>query len=335
MWVMVHYIKELSFDIFAFSVMHSHIPVMTNTILQKKSLAPIAWFSIGASILTIIIKWSAYEITGSVGFLSDAMESFINLAAGIIALIMLTIAALPPDKEHPFGHDKAEYFSSLIEGILIVLAAIGIVYAAVNRIYHPRPLEELNIGMALSILATLINFATSRILMHYGRKHNSITLEADAQHLMTDVWTTIGILAGILLVKLTNWQLLDPLMAIVVAISIVYTGAKLIIRSTDGLMDSKLSEKELVVIRKILDRYKGQGVDYHALYTRQSSSKSFITFHLLIPGDLTIYQSHEFSKKIEKEITAELPHSSVFIHLEPINDPDSFEDHLNETEKPG
>lgn len=315
--------------------MHSHIPVMTNTILQKKSLAPIAWFSIGASILTIIIKWSAYEITGSVGFLSDAMESFINLAAGIIALIMLTIAALPPDKEHPFGHDKAEYFSSLIEGILIVLAAIGIVYAAVNRIYHPRPLEELNIGMALSILATLINFATSRILMHYGRKHNSITLEADAQHLMTDVWTTIGILAGILLVKLTNWQLLDPLMAIVVAISIVYTGAKLIIRSTDGLMDSKLSEKELVVIRKILDRYKGQGVDYHALYTRQSSSKSFITFHLLIPGDLTIYQSHEFSKKIEKEITAELPHSSVFIHLEPINDPDSFEDHLNETEKPG
>jgi len=305
---------------------------MINSLLQKKSLAPIAWISIIASILTIILKWAAYKVTGSVGFLSDAMESFINLAAGIVALIMLTIAAHPPDKEHPFGHDKAEYFSSLIEGLLIVLAAIGIVYAAVNRIYHPRPLEELNIGMALSLLATLINFVTARILMHFGRKHNSITLEADAHHLMTDVWTTIGIVVGILLVKLTNWQLLDPLMAIGVALSIVYTGAKLIVRSTDGLMDSKLSEKELKLIRKILDRYKEQGIDYHALYTRQSSSKSFITFHLLIPGDLTIYQSHDFSKKIEKEIAAALPYSSVFIHLEPLNDPESFDDHLKENE---
>lgn len=299
---------------------------------HQKSLAPFAWISITASVLTIVIKWSAYQVTGSVGFLSDAMESFINLAAGIVALIMLTIAALPPDKEHPFGHDKAEYFSSLIEGILIVLAAAGIIYAAVNRIYHPRALEELNIGMALSILATLINLVTSRILMHYGRKYNSITLEADAHHLMTDVWTTLGIVAGILLVKLTNWQLLDPLMAIAVALSIIYTGTKLIVRSTDGLMDSKLSEKELILIRSILDRYKEQGIDYHALYTRQSSSKRFITFHLLMPGDLTIYQSHELSKKIEKEIIAVLPYSNVFIHLEPLNDPDSFDDHLKNAE---
>jgi cation diffusion facilitator family transporter len=271
---------------------------MSNMLLLKKSLAPIAWISIIASILTIVIKWAAYQITGSVGFLSDAMESFINLAAGIVALIMLTIAALPPDKENPFGHDKAEYFSSLIEGILIVLAAAGIVYAAVNRIYHPRPLEALNIGMALSMLATLINFVTSRILMHYGRKHNSITLEADAHHLMTDVWTTIGIVAGILLVKLTNWQLLDPLMAIGVAISIVYTGGKLIVRSTDGLMDSKLSEKELVLIRQILDRYKEQGVDYHALYTRQSSSKSYGTYNH--PFILTIVTSIVFCTCIQE-----------------------------------
>jgi cation diffusion facilitator family transporter len=301
---------------------------MNNSLIQKKSLAPFAWFSIIASILTIIIKWAAYQVTGSVGFLSDAMESLINLAAGVVALIMLTIAAHPPDKEHPFGHDKAEYFSSLIEGVLIVMAAIGIVYTAVNRIYHPRLLEELNIGMALSILATLINFVTSRILMHHGRKNNSITLEADAHHLMTDVWTTIGIITGIVLVKFTGWQLLDPLMAIGVALSIIYTGAKLIVRSADGLMDSKLTEKELIIIRKILDRHKEQGIDYHALYTRQSSSKSFITFHLLVPGDLTIYKSHEVSKVIEKEIAAELPNSSVFIHLEPINDPDSFDDHL-------
>jgi cation diffusion facilitator family transporter len=303
---------------------------MINTLLQRKSLAPFAWFSIVASILTITIKWAAYRVTGSVGFLSDAMESLINLAAGILAFVMLTIAAHPPDKEHPFGHDKAEYFSSLIEGVLIVLAAFGIIYTAINRIYHPRQLEELNIGMALSLLATLINYITSRILMRYGRKHNSITLEADAHHLMTDVWTTIGIVVGILLVKFTNWQLLDPFMAIVVALSIVYTGGKLIIRSTDGLMDSKLSEKEMIIIRKILDGYKKQGIDYHALYTRQSSSKSFITFHLLIPGELTIYQAHEYSKMIEKEIMAEIPYSSIFIHLEPLNDPDSFDDHSKE-----
>ena len=305
---------------------------MIKKFTKKKSLAPVVWFSIIASVLTILIKSAAYYITGSVGFMSDAMESLINLAAAIIAFIMLTIASRPPDKEHPFGHDKAEYFSSLIEGALIVLAAIGIIYTAINRIYHPQPLEELNPGMMLSVLATLINLATARILLYFGRKHNSITLEADSHHLMTDVWTTVGIIAGIFLVKLTNWQLLDPLMAIAVAMSIVYTGTKLIIRSTDGLMDSKLSEKELILIKQILNRYKQQGIDYHALYTRQSASKRFITFHLLIPGDLTIHKAHEISKTIEREIAVELPYSDVFIHLEPLSDPDAFDDILNETE---
>lgn len=299
-------------------------------VLQKKSLAPIVWFSIIASILTILIKSAAYYITGSVGFMSDAMESVINLAAAIVAFRMLTIAIRPPDDEHPFGHDKAEYFSSLIEGVLIVLAAIGIVYAAINRIYHPQPLEDLGMGMLLSVGATLINLATARILLYYGRKHNSITLEADSHHLMTDVWTTVGIIAGIILVKFTNWQLLDPLMAIAVAISIIYTGAKLIIRSTDGLMDTKLSEKELILIKQILNRYKEQDIDYHALYTRQSASKRFITFHLIFNGDLTVHKAHEISKKIENEIAEEFPYSDIFIHFEPINDPDAFDDFLNE-----
>lgn len=299
---------------------------MNNKLLYKKSLAPIVWISIIASILTILVKSAAYYVTGSVGFLSDAMESFINLAAAIVAFVMLTIAARPPDKEHPFGHDKAEYFSSLIEGILIVLAAIGIVYTAINRILHPQPLGELNIGMGLSVLATLINFITARILLHYGRKHNSITLEADSHHLMTDVWTTVGIILGILMVKFTGWQLLDPIMAIAVAISIVYTGIKLIIRSTGGLMDRKLSENELIIIKQILDQYKVQGIEYHALYTRQSASKRFITFHLLIPGNLIMHKAHEFSKMIEREIAVKLPHSDVFIHLEPLNDPEAFDD---------
>jgi cation diffusion facilitator family transporter len=190
------------------------------------------------------------------------------------------------------------------------------------------PLKELNIGMTLSGVATLINLGIARIMLYYGKKHNSITLEADGQHLMTDVWTTVGILTGILLVKITNWQILDPLMAIAVAISIVYTGLKLIIRSTDGLMDTKLSEKEMTVIKKILDCYKEKGIYYHALYTRQASSKRFITFHLLFPGDMTVHNAHEISKIIEREIVDAFPYSDVFIHLEPLSDPEAFDDFL-------
>jgi cation diffusion facilitator family transporter len=301
---------------------------MANNTIQKKSLAPIMWFSIIASILTIIIKSAAYFTTGSVGFMSDAMESFINLIAGIVAFISLTIAARPADKKHPFGHDKAEYFSSLTEGVLITLAAVGIAYTAINRIYNPQPLEELNIGMALSIFATLINLATARLLLYFARKHNSITIEADAHHLMTDVWTTVGIVGGIILVKFTNWQILDPIMAIVVAISILYTGAKLIIRSTDGLMDQKLSEIDLKIIMEILENHKSTGLDYHALYTRQASSKRFINFHLLFPGDFTIHQAHEVTKIIENEILEKIPNSNIFIHLEPLNDPDAYDDFL-------
>lgn len=304
---------------------------MIKKLIKRKSPASILWFSIIASILTISLKSGAYYATDSVGFLSDAMESIINLIAGIVAYLMLTIAFRPPDKDHPFGHDKAEYFSSMVEGILIVAAAIGIGYAAVDRIIHPKPLEELNFGMALSVLATMINLTTARILLHYGRKHKSITLEADAYHLMTDVWTTVGILAGIILVKFTNWYLIDPLMAIVVAISIVYTGTKLIIRSTKGLMDSALSEKEMNLIKEILNRFKDRGIDYHALYTRQASSKRFITFHLLLPGDWTIYKGHEITKQIEKDITEALPVSDIFIHLEPLNDPEALDDFLTDS----
>jgi len=299
---------------------------MSNKLLKQELPASILWFSIIASILTISLKSWAYYVTDSVGFLSDAMESVINLIAGVVALLLLTIAYRPPDKDHPFGHDKAEYFSSLIEGTLIVLAAIGIGYTAVDRFFHPKPLESLNFGMALSVFATIINLVTARILLHYGRKHKSITLEADAHHLMTDVWTTVGIILGILLVKFTGWYIIDPIMAIAVALSIIYTGSKLIIRSTQGLMDSSLSEKEIEEIKKVLDRFKEQGVDYHALYTRRASAKNFITFHLLLPGDWTIFKGHEITKLIEIEIDERFPNSDIFIHLEPLNDPEAFDD---------
>lgn len=295
---------------------------------MRKSIASIMWISIVASILTIGLKWMAYSATDSVGFLSDAMESGINLLAGIVAFYSLTVAARPADKEHPFGHDKAEYFSSLTEGVLIVLAAFGIAYTAINRLYHPQPLQALDYGMLLSVVATIINFITSRVLLYFSKKHNSITIEADAHHLMTDVWTTVGIIAGIFLVKITGWQLLDPIMAILVAISIVYTGVKLIIRSTDGLMDSQLTEKEMVLIREVLDCYKSNEIDYHALYTRRASAKQFITFHLLFPGEYTVFKAHEVTKQIELELKKLLPLADVFIHVEPLNDPDAFDDRL-------
>jgi cation diffusion facilitator family transporter len=295
---------------------------------MRKSIASIMWISIVASMLTIGLKWLAYSATDSVGFLSDAMESGINLLAGIVAFYSLTVAARPADKEHPFGHDKAEYFSSLTEGVLIVLAAFGIAYTAINRLYHPQPLQALDYGMLLSVVATIINFITSRVLLYFSKKHNSITIEADAHHLMTDVWTTVGIIAGIFLVKITGWQLLDPIMAILVAISIVYTGVKLIIRSTDGLMDSRLTEKEMVLIREVLDCYKSNEIDYHALYTRRASAKQFITFHLLFPGEYTVFKAHEVTKQIELELKKLLPLADVFIHVEPLNDPDAFDDRL-------
>lgn len=293
---------------------------------MRKSIASIMWISIIASVLTIGLKWFAFSVTGSVGFMSDALESGVNLLAAIVAFYSLTVAARPADIEHPFGHEKAEYFSSLAEGVLIIIAAFGIAYAAINRMYHPQPLESLGFGMLLSVGATLVNLITARILLHYSKKYNSITIEADAHHLMTDVWTTVGIILGIFLVKLTGWQLLDPIMAILVALSIVYTGIKLVFRSMDGLMDSRVSEKDMILIREVLNAYKSDEIDYHALYTRRASAKQFITFHLLFPGEYTVHQAHEVTKKVEADLKLKLPLADIFIHVEPLNDPDAFDD---------
>lgn len=293
---------------------------------MKKSIASIMWISIVASIITMALKWVAFSVTGSVGFMSDALESGINLLAAVVAFYSLTVAARPADREHPFGHEKAEYFSSLAEGVLIILAAFGIAYAAINRIFFPQPLESLGFGMLLSVGATVVNLVTARVLLYYSKKHNSITIEADAHHLMSDVWTTVGILVGIFLVKLTGWQLLDPLMAILVSISIVFTGIKLVIRSLDGLMDKRVSEKDMILIRQVLDSYKSKELDYHALYTRRASAKQFITFHLLFPGDYSVHRAHEITKLIETDIKMKLPLADIFIHIEPLNDPDAFDD---------
>jgi cation diffusion facilitator family transporter len=297
--------------------------------MQKNSPVKFVWISITASILTILLKSSAYYLTGSVGLLSDALESFINLAAALMALVLLTIAVSPPDKKHPFGHNKAEYFSSVIEGALILVAAIVIGVTSIERILNPHQLEDIGIGLLISVAASLINLFVGLVLLKSGKRYNSITLEADAHHLLTDVWTTAGVLIGLIIVKFTGWTILDPIIAIFVALNIVVAGIKLILRSVSGLMDEALPESDLRAIKKILNKYKKDGITYHSLYTRKAASKNFISFHLLMPCNWHIGRGHEMTKTIEDKIKSALCETDVFIHIEPLNDSDSFDDYLS------
>lgn len=295
--------------------------------MMKKSLSLYAWLSVAAAIVTILLKTSVYFYTNSVSFLSDALESLINLAAAILAVWMIKIAERPPDDDHEFGHDKAEYFSSGIEGTLITLAAIGIIIAAVPRLFSPQPITNIGIGLAISLLAALINLIVGQILIKVGKENDSIVLEADGHHLMTDVWTSVGIFVAIGIVGLTDWFVLDPIIALVVAVSIGWTGYKLIRRSVLGLMDTVIDIDSSNVATEILDKYKTEiSIDYHAFRTRKSGARKFIYFHLLVPDKWTVKKGHDLAEKIELEIVQKIPHSAVFIHLEPLEDPTSFKD---------
>lgn len=290
------------------------------------SLSRYAWLSIAAALATIVLKGAAWWLTGSVGLLSDAIESFVNLAGALMALAMLTLAAMPADDKHAYGHGKAEYFSSAFEGFLILLAAFSIGYTAFERLLDPQPLEAVGVGLAVSAVASIINLLTSRTLMAVGRKYNSITLEADAHHLMTDVWTSAGVIAGVGLVWLTGWLWLDPAIAIVVALNIVWTGWQLMQRSASGLMDVAIPADKLAALEALLEEYRGQGLDFHALRTRQSGSREFITLHVLVPGQWTVKQGHDWAERIELDIARLLPKSHVTTHLEPLEDPVSMVD---------
>lgn len=294
--------------------------------MQSASLQRYAWLSIAAAVATILLKGGAWWLTGSVGLLSDAIESLVNLAGALMALAMLTLAALPADGKHRYGHGKAEYFSSAFEGLLIFLAAISIAYAAVLRLLHPAPLEALGVGMAISVLASLINLATARVLLSVGRRYHSITLEADAHHLLTDVWTSAGVLVGIALVWLTGWLWLDPLMALLVAVNILWTGWRLLSRSAEGLMDASLPEEDVKTIEAVLARYRAQGLDFHALRTRMAGSRAFVSFHVLVPGNWTVQEGHNWSERIEEEVRTALPRVHVTTHIEPKEDPISLVD---------
>jgi cation diffusion facilitator family transporter len=295
--------------------------------LQSRAyLKRFAWLSIAAAILTIVLKATAYFLTGSVGLLSDALESSVNLAGAVMALAMLTIASLPEDEGHAFGHSKAEYFSSGIEGGFIIIAAAGIAYAAVERLINPRPLEQLGVGLAVSGLAGLVNLAAALVIDLNGKKYNSITLRANAKHLMTDVWTSVGVLAAIGLVALTGWQSLDPLVAIGVAINIVWSGVGIVKQSVSGLMDSVLPNNELALIRKKIEELLPAGVTYHALMTRQAGARRFVSFHVLVPGVWTVGHGHVLLEKLEVQLTQLLPNMVVFTHIEPLDDPASWSD---------
>lgn len=282
--------------------------------------------SIAAAVITIALKMTAYLMTGSVGLFSDALESVINLVAALVAFAMLTIAARPPDEEHAYGHFKAEYFSSGLESVLILLAAVGIGAAAWGRLWNPQPLENVPIGLAISTLATMVNGGVAFVLLRAGRRLNSITLRADAQHLFTDVWTSVGVLVGVFLVQITKWLVLDPVIAIVVALNIVWTGFRLLNDSAHGLLDTGVPSGDLRTIEGVLDKYRQQGIQFHALRTRVSGQHKFVSMHVLMPGTWTIRRGHDLCEQIEWDIRTLMPHITVFTHAEPAEDPVSMED---------
>lgn len=293
---------------------------------SRKTLTRFAWLSIGAAIATIALKTGAYFLTGSVGLLSDALESIVNLAGAVMALAMLYVASRPEDANHHFGHSKAEYFSSGMEGSFIIIAAGGIIYTAIERLINPQPLEQLGVGLAVSAFAGLVNFAAALVIGYNGRKHNSVTLIANSKHLMTDVWTSLGVLGGVGLVAITGWAPLDSLVAIAVAINIVWSGIGIVRHSVSGLMDSVLPEEELKLIREKIEEILPEGTTYHALMTRQAGARRFVSFHVLVPGNWTIEQGHVILERLEVEITQLLPNMVVFTHIEPLDDPASWKD---------
>lgn len=294
---------------------------------NRASLTRFAWLSIAAAATTIVLKMGAYLLTGSVGLLSDALESLVNLAGGIMALSMLVIAARPADTSHVYGHSKAEYFASVTEGVLILGAALGIIITAVERLLAPRALEQLGLGLGVSIAASIINLIVARILLRVGRQRQSITLEADAHHLMTDVWTSAGVITGVALAGITGWNFLDPIVAIVVGLNIIWTGVGLVSRSVSGLMDAALPEAEQKLIHDVMDRFREKGVSFHALRTRQAAARRFISVHILVPGDWTVHDAHHVAEDFETDIRTALGSVvTVFTHIEPVEDELSMED---------
>lgn len=282
--------------------------------------------SVAAAVATIVLKTWAWRLTGSVGLLSDAMESGVNLVAALGAFWALTLAAKPADRTHHYGHFKAEYFSSGLESVLIVAAAVAIIHAAIGRLQEPQPLEQLGLGLAISLLATALNALVAWVLLKAAKRFHSISLRADAHHLLTDVWTSMGVVLGIALVKLTGLTILDPLIAIGVALNIIVTGWRLFHETASGLLDRSLPDDEQHQLEQLLASHETESIRFHALRTRVAGSRRFVSFHVLVPGHWSVQQGHDLCEQLEQEIATALTRTHVLTHLEPIEDPTSWDD---------
>lgn len=282
--------------------------------------------SIVAALVTMGLKFGAYLLTDSIGLFSDVAESSVNLIAAIVALWALTLAAQPPDREHTFGHTKAEYFSSALEGSLILVAALSIAVAASERLLHPQGITELELGLSLSIMAAVVNGGVAWILLRAGRRLRSIALKADGHHLLTDVWTSVGVVLGLVLVKATGWLILDPIVALIVAANISWVGVRLMRETFEGLMDTALPDSDLAIIHQALAPYEDQGIQFHALRTRVAGTRNFVSFHVLVPGNWSVHRGHDLCETLEVAIMQSLPGTHVITHLEPMEDPRSWAD---------
>ncbi|MFM1843277.1 MAG: hypothetical protein RLZZ490_2019 [Cyanobacteriota bacterium] len=293
--------------------------------MTARAARPYTLLSIGAAIATMALKLSAYQVTGSVGLLSDALESTVNLLAAIVAFWALSVAATPPDLEHPFGHSKAEYFSSGLESAFILMAALGIIATAVDRFLNPESLTQVNVGVILALVATAINGGVAWLLLQAGKRLNSITLRADAHHLLTDVWTSVGVILAVGLILITGWDWLDPVIAVLVGLNIIWTAMGLLKETLSGLMDQSLPPEKLQQITALFIAHEAQGLRFHLLKTRQSGSESFISFHVLVPGHWTVRRGHDLCESLEVAIADQLAGAHVTTHLEPLEDPRSWD----------
>ncbi len=301
---------------------------------ERRVLVRFAWLSTATAVFTIVLKTLAWRITGSVGLLSDALESLVNLAGALIALAMLTIAARPADQEHPYGHGKAEYFSSAAEGLLISGAAVAIVFEAVRRFLHPQALEQIGAGLAISVLASLGNLGTGLVLRRAGRRHDSVSLSAGASHLFADVWTSAGVVVGVGVVGLTGWERLDPVIAGLVGVNVLWTGVRIVNESALGLMDTVLSPGEIEALDAALEPHRRVGVQFHALRSRKAGARRFVSIHVLVPGAWTVHRGHQLLERIEADIRRALPSTTVDTHLESLEDPASWEDQALDRPEP-
>jgi cation diffusion facilitator family transporter len=299
---------------------------MSAAALRQRRLIRLMWLAIAAAVATIGLKLTAWLLTGSVGLLSDAAESVVNLVAALFGLVAIHWAGQPADEEHAYGHEKANYLAAGVEGAMILVAALTIAYTAIERLINPMPIETVGVGLAVAAVASAINLGVGLLLIHHGRREQALVLEADGRHLLTDVWTSVGVVVGVALVAITGWDPLDPIVALLVAVNIVVTGCGLVRRSADGLMDRALEPGELERIDAVLKRFTTERTGFHALRTRRAGQRAFVSLHVLVPGEWTVQHGHDFVEEVEAALRECFPLVTVDTHLEPVDDPVSFVD---------